>query len=260
MMANKEENDIKFSSFIHIKNCYRYDRISHGSADLNMGHCLVEYNGDLYLADTFEESIYTDEGSAFDFSCMGKHESVLDITQEIGLPYLEFGNTHISYTFIDGIKKIGVDGQLYQVNDSNLLEKLKECVSFYMTTCAENYVEYDENNNISINPCLEDLKKDGVNISDGYDSVEVSKDTMPYGEMTATLEIINEKAVLHLNGKDYDVGELIKNVQAVIKQNRFSNITQEQQKLIETLFEQQKQIKSQEQELSDLKSQIKGEN
>ena len=46
------KNDIKVDSFIHLGNYYSLDRVIHGSEDYSMGHCLVEYNNELYLADT----------------------------------------------------------------------------------------------------------------------------------------------------------------------------------------------------------------
>ena len=95
------KNDIKVDSFIHLGNYYSLDRVTHGSEDYSMGHCLVEYNNELYLADTLEEEIHTDEGSNFNLSGMGKHDYVGDITEEIGIPWLDEGNTNISYRCID---------------------------------------------------------------------------------------------------------------------------------------------------------------
>ena len=82
------KNDIKVDSFIHLGNYYSLDRVTHGSENYNMGYCLVEYNNELYLADTLEEEIHTDEGSNFNLSGMGKHDYVGDITEEIQIKIL----------------------------------------------------------------------------------------------------------------------------------------------------------------------------
>ena len=258
-----KENNIKVDSFIQFGNAYSLDRVSHGSVDLYSGNCLVEYNGELYLADTLEEQIYTDEGSGFNFSGMGKHEDVGDLTRELGLPWLEEGNTNISYTYIDDIKKIGEDGQLSEVADYDFKKELRKLISFSMSTCANNYMSYDEEyyelygeyKDISIDSSLRRMDLKGIDISESYDSIKVSKDTMPYGKINATLEVIESKPILHLNGKDYDVDELMKNVQPITRLKRTSDITKEQQELIEVLSEQQKKIDAQEKELADLKSQ-----
>ena len=54
------KNDIKVDSFIHLGNYYSLDRVTHGSENYNKGYCLVEFNNELYLADTLEEEIHTE--------------------------------------------------------------------------------------------------------------------------------------------------------------------------------------------------------
>lgn len=258
-----KENNIKVDSFISLGNGYSLDRISHGSVYLNFGKCLVEYNGELYLADTLEEQIYTDEGSSFNFSGMGKHDTVSDIIQEMGLPWLDEGDTNISYKYIDNIKKIENNGQLSEVDDYELMKKLKEFISYSMSTCADNYMSYDEEHyelygeykDIAINPSFKKDDLNGIDISESYDSINVSKDTMPYGKINATLEVIDDKPILHLNGKDYDVDELMKNIQSIAMLKRTSSITKEQQELVEIISEQQEKINAQEQELVALQEQ-----
>ena len=258
-----KENDIKVDSFINLGSCYSLDRVSHGSINFNAGNCLVEYNGELYLADIFEEKIYTDEGSSFNFSGIGKHEDVGDITRELGLPWLDEGTTNISYTYIDGIKKIGEDGQLSEVKEDDLKRKLKEFISFSMSTCANNYMSYDEEyyelygeyKDISIDSSLEQMDLKRIDFSESYDSIKVSKDTMPYGKINATLKVIDNNLILHLNGKDYNVNKLMKNVQPITKTKRTPTVTKEQQELIDVLSEQYKKIEDQKQEIAELKVQ-----
>ena len=252
------KNDIKVDSFIHLGNYYSLDRVTHGSEDYSMGYCLVEYNNELYLADTFEEEIHTDEGSNYNLSGMGKHDYVGDITEEIGIPWLEEGNTNISYRCIDGVKKIGENGQLSEVKDNELLKKLKKFVSFSMSTSAENYCEHDEYNedSYSINPELEEVSGK-VDIELEYDSVIVSKDNMPYGKINATLESKDGEIILNMNGKEYVLDRVSENA----KENGSTSLNntvineEKRQELIAILTEQQKTIEAQEKELADLKSQ-----
>lgn len=255
-MNNKDE--IKVGSFITYNNPYdAVDRVTHGSERYYMGHCIVEYNNELYLADTLEEEIYTDEGSAYYMSGMGKHGYVGDITEEIGIPWIDEGTTKINYQYIDGLKKIGENGQLSEDVDIELERKIKEYVSFSMSTSAENYCqhnEYDEDN-YSINPDLEEVLKGKGDIELDYDSVTVSKNNMPYGKINATLESKDDKIILNIDGKEYDIEELLKNVQTFTKIKNTVEVSNEKQELIDVLSDQQKKIEDQEKELAELKEQ-----
>lgn len=251
------KNYIKVDSFIHLGNYYSLDRVTHGSENYNKGYCLVEFNNELYLADTLEEEIHTDEGSNYNLSGMGKHDYVGDITEEIGILWLEEGNTNISYRCIDGVKKIGENGQLSEVKDNELLKKLKEFVSFSMSTSAENYCEHDEyNDSYSINPDLEEVSEK-VDIELGYDSVTVSKDNMPYGKINATLESKDGEIILNMNGKEYVLDRVSENAKENSSTSLNNTVINEEkrQELIAILTEQQKTIEAQEKELVDLKSQ-----
>lgn len=104
-MDNKDK--IKVDSFIlHNYPYSELDRVTHGSEAYYMGYCIVEYKEELYLADVLEEEIYTDEGSMYDLSGMGKHNSVGDITDELDIPWLREGGTDIQYRCIDNLRKI----------------------------------------------------------------------------------------------------------------------------------------------------------
>lgn len=255
-MNNKDE--IKVDSFITYNTPYdAVDRVTHGSEYYYMGHCIVEYNNELYLADTLEEQIYTDEGSAHYMSGMGKHDYVGDITEEIDIPWLDEGTTKINCQYIDELKKIGKNGQLSKDVDIELERKIKEYISFSMLTSAENYCqhnEYDEDN-YSINPNLEEVLKGKVDIELDYDSVTVSKNNMPYGKINATLESKDDKIILNIDGKEYYIEELLKNVQPVTKITNKVEVSSKKQELIDVLSDQQKKIEEQEKELAELKVQ-----
>ena len=254
-MSNKAE--IKVDSFVSYDNPYdAVNKVTHGSEYYYKGYCLIEYNNELYLANTLEEIIDTDEGSAYNLSGMGKHDYVGDITEEIGMPWIGEARTNIDYTFIEGLKKINENGELSRDVDAELEEKIKEYKSISVSTNDENYME-QEDEGVSINPHLEEIIKEQLNIDIGYDTVTVSKDNIPYGRINATLELKDNKLILHMNGKEY----VLDRVSESAKENSSTSLNntvineEKRQELIAILTEQQKTIEAQEKELADLKSQ-----
>ena len=220
-----ENKNIKVDSFETYENPYNaIDRTSHGSESYYAGHCLLEYNNELYLADTLEEIINTDEGSSYNPSGASKCSCVGEITEELGLPWIDEGNIDVEYLYIDNVHKIGGDGQLLQNEDEELRKQIRDLVSISVT--SEN------------------------DIIEGCNSF--SKNTMPYGKINASLEISNGKVILHMDGdRSYILSE-------EPKEKTLSEplISQEKKKeLLEILANQQKKIESQEKELADLKEQ-----
>lgn len=214
------------------------------------GHCLIEYNNELYLADTLKEEIETDEGSGYNLSGMGKHDYVGDITEEIGIPWIDETRTNVDYTFIEVLKKINENGELSENVDAELKEKIKEYKSISVSTNDENYME-QEDEGVSINPHLEEIINEQLNIDIGYDTVTVSKDNIPYGRINATLELRDNKLILHMNEKEYVLDEL----QETKKENSLNNTViseEKKQELLDILTKQQEKIAEQEAELSEL--------
>lgn len=220
-----ENKNIKVDSFEIYENPYSaIDRMLHGSESYYAGYCLLEYNNELYLADTLEEIINTDEGSSYSPSGASKHCCLGEITEELGLPWIDEGNIDVEYLYIDNVHKIGEDGQLLQNEDEELRKQIRDLVSISIT--SEN-----------------DIMK-GCN--------SFSKNTMPYGNINASLEISNGKVILHMDGdRSYILSEEPKE-----KTLSAPLISQEKKKeLLEILANQQKKIESQEKELADLKEQ-----
>lgn len=248
-MSNKDE--LKVDSFVYYDNPYdAVNRVTHGSEYYYRGHCLIEYNNELYLADTLKEEIETDEGSGYNLSGMGKHDYVGDITEEIGIPWIGEASTNIDYTFIEGLKKINENGQLSRNVDAELKEKIKEYRSISVSTNDENYME-QEDEVVSINPHLEEIINEQLNIDIGYDTVTVSKDNIPYGRINANLELRDNKLILHMNEKEYVLDEL----QETKKENSLNNTViseEKKQELLDILTKQQEKIAEQEAELSEL--------
>ena len=198
-MSNKDE--LKIDSFVFYDNPYdSVNRVTHGSEYYYKGYCLIEYNNELYLANTLKEEIETVEGSGYNLSGMGKHDYVGDITEEIGIPWIDEARTYVDYTFIEGLKKINENGELSENVDAELKEKIKEYKSISVSTNDENYMEQEEEG-VSINPHLEEIINKQLNIDIGYDTVIVSKDDIPYGRINATLELRDNKLILHMNEK-----------------------------------------------------------
>ena len=220
-----ENKNIKVDSFETYENPYNtIDRTSHGSESYYAGHCLLEYNNELYLADTLEEIINTDEGSSYSPSGASKHSCLGEITEEFGLPWIDEGNIDVEYLYIDNVHKIGEDGQLLQNEDEELRKQIRDLVAISIT--SEN------------------------DIIEGCNSF--SKNTMPYGNINASLEISNGKVILHMDGdRSYILSEEPKE-----KTLSAPLISQEKKKeLLEILANQQKKIESQEKELADLQEQ-----
>lgn len=248
-MSNKDE--LKVDSFVYYDNPYdAVNRVTHGSEYYYRGHCLIEYNNELYLADTLKEEIETDEGSGYNLSGMGKHDYVGDITEEIGIPWIDETRTNVDYTFIEVLKKINENGELSENVDAELKEKIKEYKSISVSTNDENYME-QEDEGVSINPYLEEIINEQLNIDIGYDTVTVSKDNIPYGRINATLELRDNKLILHMNEKEYVLDEL----QETKKENSLNNTViseEKKQELLDILTKQQEKIAEQEAELSEL--------
>lgn len=248
-MSNKDE--LKVDSFVYYDNPYdAVNRVAHGSEYYYRGHCLIEYNNELYLADTLKEEIETDEGSGYNLSGMGKHDYVGDITEEIGIPWIDETRTNVDYTFIEVLKKINENGELSENVDAELKEKIKEYKSISVSTNDENYIE-QEDEGVSINPHLEEIINEQLNIDIGYDTVTVSKDNIPYGRINATLELRDNKLILHMNEKEYVLDEL----QETKKENSLNNTViseEKKQELLDILTKQQEKIAEQEAELSEL--------
>ena len=220
-----ENKNIKVDSFETYENPYNtIDRTSHGSERYYAGHCLLEYNNELYLADTLEEIINTDEGSSYSPSGASKHSCIGEITEELGIPWINDGNINVEYLYIDDVHKIGEDGQLLHNVDEELKKKIRDLVSISVT--SENY------------------------ITEGCNSF--SKNTMPYGEINASLEISNGEIILHMSDdRSYILSENPKE-----KTLSAPLISPEKKKeLLEILANQQKKIENQEKELADLKEQ-----
>lgn len=220
-----ENKIIKVDSFETYENPYNtIDRTSHGSESYYAGHCLLEYNNELYLADTLEEIINTDEGSSYNPSGASKCSCVGEITEELGIPWIDEENINVEYLYIDDVHKIGENGQLLHNVDEELKKKIKDLVSISVT--SEN------------------------DITDGCNSF--SKNTMPYGEINASLEISNGEIILHRgDDRSYILSEKPKE-----KTLSAPLISAEKKKeLLEILANQQNKIESQEKELADLKEQ-----
>ena len=248
-MSNKDE--LKVDSFVYYDNpYYAVNRVTHGSEYYYRGHCLIEYNNELYLADILKEEIETDEGSGYNLSGMGKHDYVGDITEEIGIPWIDEARTNVDYTFIEVLKKINENGELSENVDAELKEKIKEYKSISVSTNDENYMEQEDEGG-SINPHLEEIINEQLNIDIGYDTVTVSKDNIPYGRINATLELRDNKLILHMNEKEYVLDEL----QETKKENSLNNTViseEKKQELLDILTKQQEKIAEQEAELSEL--------
>ena len=120
-----ENKIVKVDSFETYENPYNtIDRTSHGSESYYAGHCLLEYNNELYLADTLEEIINTDEGSSYNPSGASKCSCVGEITEELGIPWIDEENINVEYLYIDDVHKIGENGQLLHNVDEELKEKI----------------------------------------------------------------------------------------------------------------------------------------
>lgn len=248
-MSNKFE--IKMDSFVSYDNPYdAVNRVAHGSEYYYKGYCLIEYNHELYLANTLKEVIDTDEGSAYNLSGMGKHDYVGDITEEIGIPWIDEARTNIDYLYIEGLKKIDENGKLTSNVDAELKEKIKGYKSVTVSTNDEKYIEHGDEGN-SINPHIQEIINQQLNIDIGYDTVTVSKDNIPYGRINATLELRDNKLILHMNEKEYALDEL----QDTKKENSLNNTViseEKKQELLYILAKQQDKIAKQEAELSEL--------
>lgn len=251
-MENKE---IKVGSFVTYENPYdSIDRVTHGSERYYMGHCLVEYNNELYLADTLEEVIDTDEGAGYCLSgMMRKHNYVSEILQELGIPMIGEARTNIDYILIDGLRKINKKGELTEDIDFELERKIKDYSSITISTNDENYMQYDDYM-ILINPNLEETIKDDLNIDVGYDTVIVSKDNIPYGDINASIELIGNKILLHMDEKEYVLERFSRNTKETTLNNTVIS-EEKKQELLKILNEQQAKIKSQENELANLREQ-----
>lgn len=220
-----ENKNIKVDAFKTYENPYNtIDRTSHGSERYYAGHCLLEYNNELYLADTLEEIINTNEGSSYSPSGSSKCSCVGEITEKLGIPWIDEGNIDVEYLYIDDVHKIGEDGQLLYNRDEELKKKIRDLVSISVT--SEN------------------------DITEGCNSF--SKNTMPYGKINASLEISNDEIILHMDDdRSYILSEKPKE-----KTLSAPLISPEKKKeLLEILANQQKKIESQEKELADLKEQ-----
>ena len=185
---------------------------------------MLEYNNELYLADTLEEIINTDEGSSYNPSGASKCSCVGEITEELGIPWIDEENINVEYLYIDDVHNIGENGQVLHNVDEELKKKIKDLVSISVT--SEN------------------------DITDGCNSF--SKNTMPYGEINASLEISNGEIILHRgDDRSYILSEKPKE-----KTLSAPLISAEKKKeLLEILANQQNKIESQEKELADLKEQ-----
>ncbi len=220
-----ENKNIKVDSFETYENPYNtIDRTSHGSESYYAGHCLLEYNNELYLADTLEEIINTDEGSFYSPSGSSKISCIGDITEELGLPWIDEGNIDVDYLYIDKVHKIDKDGQLLNNENEELNKKIRDLVSITVTT-EEDIIE---------------------------ECNSFSKNTMPYGKINASLEISNGIVTLNMDdGRIFILSE-------EPKEKTLSEplISQEKKKeLLEILEKQQVKIENQEKELADLKEQ-----
>lgn len=248
-MSNKDE--IKVDSFVFYDKPYNaINRVTHGLEYYYKGYSLVKYNNKLYLANILREEIETDEGSGYNLSGMGKHDYVGDITEELNIPWIDEARTKIDYTFIDGLKKINKNGELSSDVGAELKEKIKEFKSISVSTDDENYMQ-QEDENISVNPILEQNIKNRLNIDISYSTVTISKDNIPYGRINATLELKYNKLILHMNEKEYVLDEL----QETKKENNLNNTViseEKKQELLEILTKQQEKIVEQEAELSEL--------
>ena len=220
-----ENKNIKVDAFETYENPYNtINKTSHGSESYYAGHCLLEYNNELYLADTLEEIINTDEGSSYNPSGASKCSCVGEITEELSIPWIDEENINVEYLYIDDVHKIGENGQLLHNVDEELKKKIKDLVSISVT--SEN------------------------DITDGCNSF--SKNTMPYGEINASLEISNGEIILHRgDDRSYILSEKTKE-----KTLSAPLISAEKKKeLLEILANQQNKIESQEKELANLKEQ-----
>ena len=250
LMNNKEE--LKVDSFVFYDNPYdAVNRVAHGSEYYYKGYCLIEYNNELYLANAVREQIDTDEGSAYYMSGMGKHDSVGDITDEIGIPWINEARTSIDYTYIEDLKKINEDGELSENVDDKLKEKIKEYKSISVSTNDENYMK-QEDEYISINPRLKEIINEQLSVDMGYDTVIVSKDDIPYGKINETLELEDNKLILHMNEKEYVLDELQETKNDENSLNNTVLNEEQKQELLKILAEQQEKIAEQENELSEL--------
>lgn len=248
-MNNKYK--LKIDSFVYYDNpYYAVNSVTHGSEYYYKGYCLIEYNNALYLANTQKVVIDTNEGSAYNLSGIGKHDYVGDITEEIGIPWIDEARTNVDYTFIEGLSKIFANGELSSDVDTGLKEKIKEYKSISVSTNDENYMK-QEDEGVSISPLLEKYLKEQLNIDIGYDTVTVSKDNIPYGRINATLELRDNKLIIHMNEKEYVLDEL----QETKKENSLNNMViseEKKQELLDILTKQQEKIAEQEAELSEL--------
>ena len=220
-----ENKNIKVDSFETYENPYNtINRTSHGSERYYAGHCLLEYNNELYLADTLEEIINTDEGSSYSPSGASKHSCIGEITEELCLPWIDEGNIDVKYLYIDNVHKIGEDGQLLQNENEELRKQIRDLVSISVTS-----------------------ENDIIERSNSF-----SKNTMPYGNINASLEISNGKVILHMDGdRSYILSEKPK--ERTLSAPLIS--PEKKKELLEILASQQKKIESQEKELADLKEQ-----
>lgn len=220
-----ENKGIKVDCFEIYENPYDIiDRVSHGLERYYAGHCLLEDKNELYLADTLEEIISTDEGTSYSISGASKFSCVGEITDELDISWIDEGNIDIDYLYIDDIHKISEDGQLLDNEDKELRKMVSELVSISIT--SENEI------------------MEGCNT--------ISKNTIPYGKINASIELSNGEVILHMgNDRSFILSDKSKE-----KTLRAPLMNDEKKKeLLDILAKQQEKIESQEKELADLKEQ-----
>ena len=184
----------------------------------------MEYKSELYLADTLEEIISTDEGTSYSISGASKFLCVGEITDELDIPWIDEGNIDIDYLYIDNIHKISEDGQLLDNADEELRKMVSELVSISIT--SENEI------------------MEGCNT--------ISKNTIPYGKINASLELSNGEVILHMgNDRSFILSE--KSKEKTLSAPLMND--EKKKELLDILAKQQEKIESQEKELADLKEQ-----
>ena len=220
-----ENKGIKVDSFEMYENPYDIiDRVSHGLERYYAGHCLLEYKNELYLVDTLEEIISTDEGASYNLSGASKYSCVGEITDELDIPWIDEGNIDIDYLYIDNIHKISEDGQLLDNANEELRKMVSELVSISIT--SENEI------------------MEGCNT--------ISKNTIPYGKINASLELSNDEVILHMgNDRSFMLSE--KSKEKTLSAPLMND--EKKKELLDILAKQQEKIESQEKELADLKEQ-----
>lgn len=220
-----ENKGIKVDCFEIYENPYdTVDRVSHGSERYYAGHCLLEYKNELYLADTLEEIISTDEGSSYNPSGASKYSCVGEITDELDIPWIDEEDIDIDYLYIDDIHKIGEDGQLLDNEDEELRKSIRDLVSISITSENE--------------------------ITEGCSSI--SKNTMPYGKINASLELSNGEVILHM-GDDRSFILSEKPKEKTLSAPLMND--EKKKELLDILVKQQQKIERQEKELANLKEQ-----